>query len=124
VSGFASKTRAQSVIVVSAVDRTFKTADFSNYGNFANLTSNYSTVSAPGVSILNAVNNGNYATLDGTSMASPIVAGSIALLKSIDPNLRLEDVKSILQNSGLRMLDPIGPLIQVDKAIELVNKNK
>lgn len=124
VSGFASKTRAQSVIVVSAVDRTFKKADFSNYGNFANLTSNYSTVSAPGVSILNAVNNGNYATLDGTSMASPIVAGSIALLKSIDPNLRLEDVKSILQNSGLRMLDPIGPLIQVDKAIELVNKNK
>lgn len=124
VSGFASKTRAQSVIVVSAVDHTFRKAYFSNYGNFANLASNYSTVSAPGVNILNAVNNGRYASLDGTSMASPIVAGAIALLKSIDPNLKLDDVKSILQNSGLRMQDSIGPLIQVDKAVELVNQNK
>ena len=125
VSGFASKTRAQSVIVVSAVDRTYRKASFSNYGSYANLTTNYSTVSAPGVDILNAVNNGRYAALQGTSMASPIVAGTVALLKSVNPDLSLEEVKTILQKTGINMLDPIGPMIQVDKAVEMANtKNK
>lgn len=123
VSGYASKTRSQEVIVVSAVDRTFRKAYFSNYGHFLNVATNYSTVSAPGVSILNAVNNGGYAFLDGTSMASPIVSGAVALLKSVNPDLKVEEVKSILQNTGLHMSEPIGPLIQVDKAVELANTN-
>lgn len=121
VSGYASKTRAQSVIVVSAVDRTYRKAYFSNYGSYANLTTNYSTVSAPGVDILNAVNNGRYAVLQGTSMASPIVAGTVALLKSVNPDLSVEEIKAMLQKTGMNMLDPIGPMIQVDKAVEMAN---
>jgi len=47
---------------------------------------------APGVSILSTVPNGGYQYYNGTSMACPIVAGSIALMKSYDSTLTNEEV--------------------------------
>jgi len=47
---------------------------------------------APGVSILSTVPNGQYRLFQGTSMACPVVAGSIALMKSYDPTLTNEEV--------------------------------
>ena len=120
LSGYSSRARTDTVIVVSAVNEMLQKASFSNYGNFRGWKTNYSTVSAPGVHIYNAINNGHYTSMQGTSMASPIVAGTVALMKSVNPKLKTEDVRQILQQSGRPLNgEPIGPFLQADKAIEI-----
>lgn len=124
LSGYSSKARNDRVVVVSAVDQQLKKANFSNFGEFPGWPTNYSTVSAPGVDIYNAVNRNNYTSLQGTSMASPIVAGSVALLKSVNPQLTTNDVIQILRQTGQKLSDPVGPMIQIDKAVNLAKQWK
>ncbi len=63
------------------------------YGSifFNNNDYNYE-MRAPGVSFISTVPNGQYRAYSGTSMACPLVAGSIALMKSYDPDLSNEQV--------------------------------
>lgn len=63
------------VIAVGAVDKAMDRAMFSNHGEELD-------VAAPGVDILSTYLNKKYAKLSGTSMATPIVAGTIALIQS------------------------------------------
>lgn len=55
---------------------------------------------APGVDIVVPDIGGGYATVDGTSFASPYVAGAAALIKQADPSVRAGDIGSILMSSG------------------------
>ncbi|HKP74594.1 MAG TPA: S8 family peptidase [Longimicrobiaceae bacterium] len=68
--------------------------------------SNYSRtgvdVFAPGVSIWSTVPNNGYERLQGTSMASPVVAGVAALLLAYYPSLTPAQVKDILIQSATR----------------------
>ena len=57
-------------------------------------------VSAPGVAILSASPRAAYATLSGTSMASPHVAGAVALLLQRHPSWTPAQVKSALTLTG------------------------
>ena len=57
-------------------------------------------LSAPGVRIRSALPGGRYAYLNGTSMATPHVAGTIALMLSAEPRLNPEDVSRRLANSA------------------------
>jgi subtilisin family serine protease len=49
-------------------------------------------VSAPGVSVRSSVLNGSYSNYNGTSMASPHVAGAVLLLKEAFPYLTGEEI--------------------------------
>jgi subtilisin family serine protease len=55
---------------------------------------------APGVCILSTFRGTGYATLSGTSMASPHVAGAAALYKSTHPAASPAAVKAALQAAG------------------------
>ncbi len=71
------------------------TASFSNYGK------NEVDVFAPGVKIYSTVPGGNtYQNLQGTSMASPVVAGLAAFLLEYYPNLSAEQVKMVIEKSA------------------------
>ena len=52
-------------------------------------------------------------------MASPIVAGAVALMKSVNPNLKNRDIINILKSTGKPLDDnKIGSMLQIDKALE------
>ncbi len=70
-------------------------ASFSNYGKI-NVD-----VFAPGTKIWATTPNNEYEFLQGTSMASPGVAGVAALIRSYYPNLSASQVKKIIMSSGL-----------------------
>jgi subtilisin family serine protease len=56
-------------------------------------------------------------------MAAPIVTGAVALLKSIKPDLTNAQIKEILRKTGKNSNDiRIGPIIQINKALEEVKK--
>lgn len=76
-------------------------ADFSNYGK-----SNVD-VFAPGVKIYATTPNNTYQYLQGTSMASPNVAGVAALVRSYYPNLSASQVKHIIMDSGTPINIPL-----------------
>lgn len=117
LAGIDALQRPELFIVVSATDRnnqSLNKARFSNYGQ-------YSTISAPGVGIYSSVGRNGYETMDGTSMAAPMVSGAVALMKSLNPNLTTKNIICILQETGLKTPENIGNLIQIDKALRMVN---
>ncbi|MBX7144367.1 MAG: S8 family serine peptidase [Oligoflexia bacterium] len=92
---------APNVITVANLTRTGVLAQSSNFG--------HTTVDlgAPGSSILSTYPNGTYQILNGTSMASPHVAGAAALLLSSEPGLTPAQVRS-------RLLSTVTPLAQLN----------
>lgn len=74
-------------------------ASFSNYGK-ENVD-----LFAPGVAIYSTTPENNYAKFQGTSMASPVVAGVAALLRSYYPDLTARQVKDILMSTTVRSKD-------------------
>ncbi len=89
---------ATNVIIVGALNATYgadMVAPFSNYGQ-KNVD-----VYAPGMKIYATTPNQEYEYLQGTSMASPNVAGVAALIRSYYPKLSAKQVKEVILNSGI-----------------------
>jgi len=120
LAGIDALQRPELFITVSAVDkksRNFNKANFSNYGQF-------STISAPGVGIYSSIGKNEYQIMDGTSMAAPIVAGAVALMRSLDDSITNKQIICILQNTGLETQGNIGKLLQLDKALQKVTSGE
>lgn len=110
--------RPELFITVGAIDSSgnLHKANFSNYGQ-------HTTISAPGVDIYSTVGNSQYLAMDGTSMASPIVAGAVALIKSINPKITTRQIICILKETGATVNGNVGKLIQIDRALQMVKNN-
>ena len=101
------------VITVGATDCSDAAADFSSRGpvTWEDVTpwNDYPyppglvkpDVSAPGVDISSHAKCDGYLTMSGTSMATPHVAGTVALMISENPALRHDDLKLILEDTSV-----------------------
>lgn len=81
--------RYSSVIAVGALDQNTKRTEFSSTGPSVE-------VMAPGMYVYSTMRNNGYDYLSGTSMATPYVAGQLALLKQAYPKLTNKDLRAIM----------------------------
>lgn len=99
-----SPANCEHVITVAATGRKGKKAFYSNYGDRID-------IAAPGGDqgwfgwpkengILSTTNPGNYEFMQGTSMASPHIAGIAALMVSVNQDLTPQEVKDIMQETA------------------------
>jgi subtilisin family serine protease len=86
------------IIAVAASNSSDSLAGFSNFGVKS------VDLAAPGAGILSTTRGDTYGVLDGTSMASPHVAGAAAVLLGDDPTLTPQEIRARL----LRGTDPKG----------------
>jgi subtilisin family serine protease len=102
------------VIVVAATNQDGKKSWYSNYGEIV-------TVAAPGgddevdSEILSTLNDGldspgdpTYRAYQGTSMATPHVAGVLSLLLSVAPELELADILALLETTSQAFPEDLG----------------
>jgi len=111
-------------------------APFSNYGQ------KEVDLFAPGMKIYSTMPNNEYAQLQGTSMASPVVAGVAATIRSVYPSLTAEQVKEAIVSSvtpltqdvklpgsktdkvNFSKLSVTGGTVNLDKALQYASKMK
>ena len=96
---FPANSAQVNVISVASTDQLDGLSSFSNYGLKVHLA-------APGSKIVSTFLNGQYATMSGTSMATPHVAGAAALVLSACGSLDTAGLKRVL----LQTVDPLNVL--------------
>ncbi|WP_241158432.1 S8 family peptidase [Cohnella candidum] len=86
------------VVAVSATDPGGGKAEYSNFGD-------YIDVAAPGTSIASTYPGSRYASLSGTSMASPHVAALASLIRGANPQLSNAEVANVLRSTAVDLGD-------------------
>jgi len=111
----------ESAIAVGALDDNGSRAGFSNH------LDPLVDLMAPGVDITSAVSDltiptGNdfFIPFTGTSMATPTVAGAFAILKSACPEANVDDMLSVLQETGAAVPGVTAKSIRINNACELL----
>lgn len=87
-------------IEVGASSSSMKAADF--VGGFSNYGKKSVDIFAPGVAIHSTVPGNEYDTYNGTSMASPAVAGVVAMLWSYYPDYSAQEIIKIIKDSSTK----------------------
>ncbi|MGW0938538.1 S8 family peptidase [Streptomyces sp. NPDC002666] len=91
---------ANAALAVGAVDADDELAPFSSRGPRPSDNAVKPDITAPGVSIVAAKMGGGHTSKSGTSMATPHVAGSAALVAQAHPDWTGEQIKTALMNSA------------------------
>lgn len=99
------------VISVGSVTMSRQRSDFSNYGSWVSVMAPGSGIlsTMPTSSVFMTTNEGyhnEYDVMDGTSMAAPMVAGVIGLMKSRHPNLTPAQIKARLEGTAIDLGNP------------------
>ncbi|MHB1375746.1 MAG: S8 family serine peptidase [Thauera sp.] len=87
-------TPSDTMITVSATDSGDRLTSWSSYGNFVD-------IAGPGASIYTTFNGGGYGAASGTSFASPVTAGVVALMMATNPALSGAEIEKRLYASAL-----------------------
>lgn len=107
------------IISVAATDNNDQLAGFSSFG------AQTVELAAAGVAVLTTQYGGGYQFINGTSFASPMVAGAVGLLKTVKPNASAVEIREALFNS----VDPLpslqgrvrsGGRLNVARALEII----
>jgi subtilisin family serine protease len=96
-------TELPGVATVSSITRTLALSSFSNIGL------GVIDVAAPGSSILSTIRNNRYGNMSGTSMASPHVAGVLALLTSAHPDASPAELVAMVRAQADDRACPVTP---------------
>ena len=113
-----SPANAENVITVTSVNEKSEKSGFSNHVQNIKLG-----IAAPGERILSTTPSNTYTAYNGTSMATPQVAGLIAVMKAIDPGLTTESIYTLLNKTGKDTQNSArtGKLIQPFELIKMMN---
>lgn len=96
---------SKTMIVVVSVDPN-NPSQLASSSNQCGVTSDY-CIAAPGVGIVSTANtDGGLLKMSGTSMATPVVSGAVALLMGAYPNLTPEQVTSLLFETATNLNNP------------------
>lgn len=87
------------IVSVAASDDNDAPAGFTQWGATS------VDIAAPGVAILSTMPNDTYGLLDGTSMATPLTSGALAVIRSKAPNANYQEIIQYLYDGA----DPLTP---------------
>lgn len=87
-----------SAITVGATEDDDDIASFSNIANLVDFL-------APGVNIISSIYVNGISSKNGTSMATPHIAGAFAVLKQAYPNASVDEIYTILQQTATILAD-------------------
>ncbi len=101
---FMNEKDGEHVLAVGATNEQLQLTDYSNFGvHNVGIAAPGGTHEKPILSTFSYYEYGAYVGYPGTSMASPIVAGVAALVKSVNKNLTGIELKAILKSTAVQM---------------------
>ncbi len=104
------------IIAVASIDR------FGNQSSFSNFGATSVDLGAPGSSIYSTVRNSAYATFNGTSMATPHVAGVVGLVTALNPTwtylqIRSRVLSTVVASSAMAGITTTGGVLNAANAV-------